>query len=82
METATLYCSVKAEINKEIKDSIEFNENECTTYPDLKGTMKVVIRINFIALSTYNIKKLEMSHTNNSTCESSRTKRSKLIQEE
>jgi hypothetical protein len=43
--------------------------------------MKAVLRGKFMALSAL-IKKLERSYTNNSTLESSRTKRSKLTQEE
>jgi hypothetical protein len=43
--------------------------------------MKVVLREKFIALSAL-VKKLERSYTNNRILESSRTKRSKLTQED
>jgi hypothetical protein len=42
---------IKEEIEKEIKDILEFNENEATTYPNLWDTMKAILRRKLIAPS-------------------------------
>ena len=57
---------VKEEIRKEVRDFLEFDENECTTYPNLWNTMKAVQRGKLIALSASQ-KKLERMNTRSLT---------------
>jgi hypothetical protein len=52
---------VKKEIKKEMKDLVEFNENEATTYPNFWDTMKAVLRGKLITLGATK-KKLEKTY--------------------
>ena len=56
---------VREEIQKEIKDFLEFNENEDTAYPNLWETKKAVLRQKFIAVSVL-LKKLKKSYSSSS----------------
>ena len=53
---------VKEEIRKDIKDFLEFNENEATTCPNLWDTMKAFLRGKLIALRASK-RKLERAYT-------------------
>ena len=57
---------IKEGIRKEIKDFLEFNENEATAYQNLWDTMKAFLRGKLIALSVSK-KKLESTHTSSLT---------------
>ena len=57
---------VREEIEKEIKDFLEFNKNVDTSYPNLWDTMNTVLKEKFIALSAL-VNKLERYYTNNLT---------------
>jgi hypothetical protein len=50
-EQHSIQCYLGQGRKKEIKDFVEFNENEATAYPNLWDTMKAVPRGKLIAMS-------------------------------
>jgi transketolase len=57
---------VKEEIKKEIKDFLEFNENEAIKYPNLWDKIKAPLEGKYIGLSAFK-KKLERAYTSSLT---------------
>jgi hypothetical protein len=57
---------VKEEIIKEIKDFLEFKENEATIYPNLWDTMRAFLREKLIGLNVSK-KKLEKAYPSSLT---------------
>ena len=58
---------VKIKIKKELRDFLEQNKNEYTTYPNIRNTIKAVLSGTFIVLNAYIKIKLERYNTSNLT---------------
>ena len=47
----------KEKIKKQIKEYIETNENENSTYQNLRDSVRIILRDSFIVIDTYIMKK-------------------------
>jgi hypothetical protein len=74
---------VKEKIKKDIKDFLEFNENESSAYPNFRGHNENSVERKIHSTGCLQKEIGEILHSQlNSTSESSRTKKSKFTQEE
>ena len=74
------YNLVRKGLKKEIKDFLEFNKNNCTTYSNLGDTVKALLRGNLINLTAF-IMKLARSNTSRLTAHLKALKKKKKQEE-